>query len=162
MSDLLEPIASSARVLAEEKGLHFHVDIDDDTPPVRAVERDVREAVYNVLDNAMQYTARGGHVGLALGFEGDAIEVHVWDTGPGVGVHELDDIWEHGIRGRAAVVSGAPGSGIGLAVARRAVEEAGGVIEAYSPLREELDPRPRDSRDHGGTVFHFRFPRARI
>lgn len=162
MSDVVAPIASSAAVLAEEKGLHFHAEIDDDTPPIRVLGNGIREAIYNLLDNAIHYCPPGAHVGVFSRFADGSVEVLVWDTGAGIADDQVEAIWEHGTRGRAAEESGAPGSGIGLAIARHAVQVAGGSIEVRSPLTAELDPR--DSPSAGaiapGCVFIVRFPRA--
>lgn len=167
ISDIVEPIANSAAYLAQEKGLVLHRNIDDDTPPVFVVERSIREAIYNLVDNAMRYTPVGGFVGIASGTteneKGETIvEVLVWDTGTGVGNDERWAVWEQGFRGRAAIASGVAGSGMGLDISRAAIISAGGTIEALSPVPSHLDPRDEDDAKHDqpGTVFCIRFPRA--
>src|SRR5207244_4233614 len=68
---------------------------------------------------------------------GEAAEIVVEDRGPGVAPDEVRRLFEPFFRGRGAVESQAPGSGIGLALVRRIVEAHGGRVEAR-PLRRGI------------------------
>ncbi len=83
--------------------------------------------VSNVLLNAVRYTPSGGSVSIDCAHHGDALEVTVADSGPGVRPEERERIFEGGVRGSAAL--GQPGSGFGLAIAKEFVEAQGGSIE---------------------------------
>jgi two-component system OmpR family sensor kinase len=95
----------------------------------------------NLIDNGRRY---GGDVRIVLGLEdGDALVV-VTDAGPGIPEAERDRIFDRFYRGRT--VSSTPGAGLGLAIARRAAETAGGSLVAVPA-------------EHGAR-FEVRLPRA--
>lgn len=174
MSDIVAPIVRSAYVLAEELGLHFCVDIDDDTPPVLAVERNMREAISNLMDNALKYTPKGATVGIKCALveceelaadDADRVVIAVWDTGRGFSEEDLTTVWESGKRGSAAAIADVPGSGLGLQIARQLISESGGELVLTSPLPAFYDPRVGASehlrKEEPGSVFEVRISRAR-
>lgn len=90
------------------------------------------------------------------------VDVVVWDTGYGFSEEEIEEVWDFGFRGSAAVRSGAPGSGIGLSAVRRMLQSSGAEISLVSPLPESLDPRFPDSKERAmrpGCAFTMRFKR---
>ena len=122
---LAHPIAT-AQLAAKAKGLSLRADYDPHTllwadPELAAA------SVTNVLDNAVKYTDRG-EIRVASELGANEVSLHVWDNCPGLSEQELGIIFEPFERGH----SNKPGSGIGLAVARRAIEAQGGTIGAES------------------------------
>jgi signal transduction histidine kinase len=118
-----------------------------DPPDVQifASRDDVREAVGNVLDNALKYGG-GRPVTLAVERVDEArVRVTVADEGPGVAPDQRDAIFERFYRGEGS--REVDGSGLGLAIARRAAERAGG----------RLDLLPAAS-GAAGAVFAFELP----
>ena len=116
----------------------------------------VREAIRNLIDNALQYTPRGGTVTarvLADPF-GQVAVLQVEDNGPGIAEAERELVFQPFYR---AVGTEAEGSGLGLAIVREIAERHGGsvAIEAAHPrsqppgtrvtLRLPLQPSPRSS-----------------
>ena len=88
----------------------------------------LHRAFENVLRNAVKYTAPGTCVSVATRMlPGQGLSVLVCDRGPGVLPSELDTIFEPFHRGSGA---GVEGFGLGLAIARRAVEAHGGSVSA--------------------------------
>ncbi|MET0259254.1 MAG: extracellular solute-binding protein, partial [Methylobacterium sp.] len=90
----------------------------------------LREMLRNLLDNALRYS--DGPVSLfvaparALSGMADAVEIHVFDRGPGIADAEKALVFERFRRGAAA--EGRTGSGLGLAIVRRVVAAQGGAI----------------------------------
>lgn len=78
----------------------------------------LRELLEALLDNALRYTPRGGQVGLRAAQATGAIELEVWDTGPGIAEEERSKVFDRFYRGSAAEQSGQPGTGLGLAIAK--------------------------------------------
>jgi signal transduction histidine kinase len=112
------------------------------SPPLRVALSDdaLRQVVLNLVLNALDVTPRGGRVRLALAAAGGQAELRVEDDGPGVPEALRERVFEAFYSSKP----GAPG-GLGLAITRRIVEEAGGSIAA-------LPGAP------GGGCFRVRLP----
>ncbi len=84
----------------------------------------------NIIRNALAHTAPGTTVELSLVAEEDSYRVEVEDSGPGVPVDQLERIFEAFHRVDSARSREGGGHGLGLAIARRAIELHGGTVEA--------------------------------
>ena len=84
----------------------------------------VRQAVANLLDNALKYTPAGGHVAVTVHEENDHAIVVVADDGPGVAPEDRARIWDRLYRADAS--RSERGLGLGLSVVRAVAEAHGG------------------------------------
>jgi signal transduction histidine kinase len=98
--------------------------------PVLANAHAVDQVVQILLENAIQYTPAGGTITISVRPVNGTGRLVVQDTGAGLSPDELGTLFTPFVRGSAARVSGTPGSGLGLAVARWLVESCGGTITA--------------------------------
>ena len=103
----------------------------------------VGEIVNNVVSNAIHYTPRGGHIDVECRPVDGQIALDVTDDGPGVDGEDIGRIFESGYRGSAS--HDTAGSGIGLALTKRFVEDLDGSIDV-------LDV------EGGGARFAIRLP----
>ena len=103
----------------------------------------IHRAFENVIRNAVKYTAEGTQVDVTVQPSTDHLRVTVADRGPGVPDRELDAIFEPFHRSDAG--ADAPGFGLGLAIARRALAAHGGQIRARG-------------RDGGGLIIDMVLP----
>jgi len=103
----------------------------------------LRQVVLNLVLNALDATPRGGRVRLVARAADGRVELRVEDEGPGVAPALRELVFEPFF----STKSDAPG-GLGLAISRRIVEEAGGALR--------VEPRPG-----GGSCFAATFPDAR-
>ncbi|WP_119155016.1 sensor histidine kinase [Caldimonas tepidiphila] len=105
------------------------IDLGIDEPPrPLPVEGDrglLREALANLVDNAIRYVPEGGVVTLSAAADALGASATVEDDGPGVPDEERDLLGQRFVRGRGSV---AGGSGLGLAIARSIAERHGGVL----------------------------------
>lgn len=108
---------------------------------VRAEPGALERAVVNLLDNAVKFSPRSGVVDVRL----EHGELTVRDYGPGIAAEELPHVFERFWRSPSA--RSLPGSGLGLSIVARTVEQAGGEVR--------LRPAPG-----GGTVATLRLPGA--
>src|SRR5262249_43673801 len=107
----------------------------------------LRQSVVNLVDNAIKYTPEGGRVRLELWDETQAAVVEVSDTGPGIPAPAQGRIFDRFYRGAPAARGPAPGgAGLGLSIAKWAVEANGGSIKVKSTS--------------DGTTFRITLPRA--
>jgi signal transduction histidine kinase len=113
LSALLADAAELHQPSAEDRGQT----LDAEVAPGLAVEGDrdlIFQMVSNLLDNAVKFAPRDGHVRLAARRDGGAIEVVVCDDGPGVAAEDRARIFERFYR--AAGSGGADGFGLGLSL----------------------------------------------
>lgn len=91
-----------------------------------------KEAIFNVLDNAIKYTPENGQVHISLEKLETYIKIDIQDTGIGIPQKDRGKIFERFYRGQAEIIKKAEGSGIGLYLTRKIVEEQGGGIMVTS------------------------------
>jgi two-component system sensor histidine kinase/response regulator len=100
---------------------------------VRADRQKLRQALDNLVANAVKFTPRGGQVRVSVAQRRDRLIFEISDSGPGVPLEEAETIFDRykqGSHGRAA-----GGAGLGLAIARGIAEAHGGSISvATGPL----------------------------
>ncbi|HTE15520.1 MAG TPA: ATP-binding protein, partial [Burkholderiales bacterium] len=107
------------------RGIDLGFDGPDAPAPVKGDDFLLREMLGNLIDNAVRYTQRGGHVTVRLAHAGDAIEIGVEDNGPGIPESERDAVLE---RFHRVLGTGVEGCGLGLAIVREIVLRHGGHI----------------------------------
>jgi signal transduction histidine kinase/DNA-binding NarL/FixJ family response regulator len=137
LQELLEHVASLARVRAANAGLALDVAVSSDTfVPITADERVLRQVLLNLLGNAMKFTESGGRVGLrAEGWRASedrqAVRFSVEDTGIGIEESELERIFEpfHRVATQNRVVEG---TGLGLTITQRLVAALNGRLSVVS------------------------------
>jgi len=119
--------------LIEERRHRLEVSAGDSPLPVQGDFQRLTRVVGNLLSNAAKYTEAGGTIGVTAGIENDQVVVRVHDTGYGIPVNRLHDVFEmfsqvpeHRAR------TGGGGIGIGLALSRQLVTLHGGSIRAES------------------------------
>ena len=98
---------------------------------VVSADRDrLRQALANLVDNAIKYTPRGGQVEISGAPEGDAVAIRVRDTGAGIPSHDRPRIFDRLYRGDQSRAT--RGLGLGLSLVRAYIEAHGGTVEAES------------------------------
>ncbi|MCG6924094.1 MAG: HAMP domain-containing histidine kinase [Acidobacteria bacterium] len=127
--DVVGAIAADADFEARANGRRVDFPGEGELPARVRVEL-IHRAVENVVRNAVRHTADGTTVEVALATDPTTggVRVSVADRGPGVAEDEIETIFEPFYRGKG----GQPGRGfgLGLAIARRAVEAHGGTLHA--------------------------------
>ncbi|MBI2821144.1 MAG: PAS domain-containing sensor histidine kinase [Acidobacteria bacterium] len=104
----------------------------------------IKQVLKQLLENALKYSPPGSPVTISCERQHHTVVVHVTDSGVGVPEEEQSEIFNQYYRGRLGA-GRAPGTGMGLAIARRIVELHGGRIWVTS-------------RPGAGSVFHFSLP----
>lgn len=99
----------------------------------------LKQAIANVVGNAVKFSPHGGEILVEVVREPDVLRVAVYDQGPGVLPAEQQAIFEpfHHAATRGADDARVPGSGLGLPVVRRIVEAHGGRVWVESPPRTQ-------------------------
>lgn len=124
---LAEQVVTTLWPLARTKQIDLGLDtsgIDVATErQVHAVEWLLREAISNLVDNAIRYTPAGGQVTLHLVADASSIALVVFDTGGGMGEHDLAQAGSRFRRGAAGKRQ--HGAGLGLAIVQTIAEMHG-------------------------------------
>jgi signal transduction histidine kinase len=132
-----------------QKGVALDVDIAKGLPLVMADADRVVQVLTNLLTNALRYTPAPGHVGVQVTCAGgEEVTIAVCDTGVGISAEHLSHVFERFYRVDKSRSRALGGSGIGLTIARAAVEAMGGRMWAES-----------DGAGRGST-FRFTLPVA--
>lgn len=102
--------------------------------PVTVLGDQVRlsQLIYNLIDNAIKYTHRGGRVELRLGQEGQTVFFSVKDTGVGISEEDLPYIFDRFYRVDKARTREVGGAGLGLSICKEIAEAHGGTLTAQS------------------------------
>ena len=127
LGQLARDVASSMSVLAEERSQSIAFEIVDGI--VAPVDRAIfREALRNVLDNAIKYSPVGSTILVRVARAGESGALTVVDEGPGIAPEHRDRIFDRFFRVDEGRARDGGGAGLGLAIAKWAVELNGGRI----------------------------------
>jgi signal transduction histidine kinase len=122
-------VARAAVAAAVLGGARARLEVDPRSPTsVRGDAVRLRQAIDNILLNAIAHSPAGDEVVVAVARDGSAIAVSIRDSGPGIDVTDHKRIFDPGVR----VDASRPGSGLGLSIARAIVEAHGGTIRIES------------------------------
>jgi CheY-like chemotaxis protein len=119
-------------------------------PPVD-VEGDIRrleQVFFNLIDNALKFTPKGGRVSLDVRIVDGQVEVQVSDTGAGIDADFLPRVFDRFRQADSTTSRAHGGLGLGLSIAKQLVEAHKGTIEAQSAGKNQ------------GATFTVRLPAA--
>ncbi len=130
--DLHELASNTVDILAvqaERKNVTMICDIHDDVPrQVMGDSQRLRQVLLNLLGNAVKFTEKG-HISLSIRRQGsDEYLFSVADTGVGIPVERLEQIFHPFVQAEASTSRRFGGSGLGLTICRRLVDAMGGRI----------------------------------
>lgn len=89
---------------------------------VMADEARIEQVLFNLINNAFNYSHPGGVITVSARTEGKAVRVEVSDTGSGIADKDLDNIWERYYKGDKSEGRKAVGTGLGLAIVKNILE----------------------------------------
>ena len=138
-ADYVALINEAARIVgpgAEAKNITLHVQ----TPPgaeTLAARTRIRQALVNLLENAVKYTPAGGKVTLSSAFSAGAqgpesLTIRITDTGVGIPAKDLPHVFDKFFRVKSEATQGTSGTGLGLAITKSIIEAHGGRIRVES------------------------------
>lgn len=105
----------------------------------------IRQAVHNLLDNALNYTSAGGWIRISVWLEHRWTGVKIEDTGIGIPEKDLPNLFERFYRVEQARTREAGGTGLGLAIVKETILAHGGKIWV-------------ESKEGAGSAFYFTLP----
>ena len=145
VKSLLESSLTIVRERASNHGIVLSCEASEDLPIIMADERKVKQVVFNLLSNAVKFTPDGGKVGVRAVSQAYEVEICVWDTGIGIGAEDQDKIFGEFEQSESTLTRQYEGTGLGLALVKRFVEQHGGRIWV-------------ESAEDAGSSFYFTLP----
>ncbi|MBR9834819.1 MAG: HAMP domain-containing histidine kinase [Alphaproteobacteria bacterium] len=122
-SELAEEMAELFEPACEEAGLTFTAEIKSGLS-VHGDRALLAQAIANLLDNAIKYTPRGGHISVTAERNDELVDICIRDTGPGIPAADFERVKERFVRLDEARTQ--IGSGLGLALAEAVADLHGG------------------------------------
>jgi signal transduction histidine kinase len=129
---LVTEIMDAQRELAEKAGLQVSVVLPDPRLSLTTVRSMMETIVTNLVSNGIRYNREGGRLSVRLVDTGKRVRLVVEDEGIGVPAEDRDKIFDEFYRTSEAREKSLLGTGLGLPIVKKFVEELGGVIELES------------------------------
>ncbi|HEU4686583.1 MAG TPA: ATP-binding protein, partial [Nitrospira sp.] len=135
---ITEMSVNKIRLLADAKHVQLVVESPAQRVWVKADSIRIEQVLDNLLSNALKFSPEGGIVKVLMrpDMKAGILEVSVSDVGPGIPPEDLPHIFERFYQGRTKSKQGLPGSGLGLALAKKIVEAHGGRIWIESEVKK--------------------------
>jgi len=140
---LLTEIVADHQILAKQRRQWFALDAPSDVMKVSADRGRLRQALSNLVGNAIKYAPTGTPINVRAERQNGLFRIAVSDHGPGIPAEERGHMFEKFFRGRG--VGSTPGAGLGLSIARSLVVLHGGTLDY-------------EDTPGGGSTFVVRLP----
>ncbi|HWV47667.1 MAG TPA: ATP-binding protein [Nitrospira sp.] len=144
LEPLIQEIVDELTLLADDR----QIALTFESHPVPSVLGDaqwLKQALINLLDNALRYTPSGGAVSIRLQAIGQEVSVSVEDTGHGIEPEHIPHLFERFYRTDWARAKDAAGTGLGLPIVKEIMDAHGGSISVTSEVNK-------------GSIFTLRLP----
>jgi signal transduction histidine kinase len=125
---LLEELATSAETLMNDRKVSLKMDLPKTSKPVQLDTILFKEAIQNLLDNAIYYNRPEGSLKITLREEDGSAIITITNTGPGISKEDQPRIFNQFFRGTGAASQEPNGSGLGLYLSRVIIRQHGGEI----------------------------------
>ncbi|MGY3838470.1 ATP-binding protein [Bacillus atrophaeus] len=118
--------------VVQAKGYEAAINIPDIPVYAKGNEEALDRVFQNLLSNAIQYGGDGKVIGLSLSSDEQYVYISVWDRGKGIGEREQERVFERLYTLEESRNKSFQGSGLGLTITKRLVEQMGGAIALQS------------------------------
>lgn len=146
VEELVNDAIGHTRWLCEQEHIAVDAQIDANLPPIDGDARSLSHALQNLIANAVKYAGASKWIGIRARRNGAGVLINVEDAGPGIAPEDARYVFEPFYRGRGS--DRVRGSGLGLTIVKRIVDEHRGTITVG-----------RSSR--GGAAFTLTLPERR-
>jgi signal transduction histidine kinase len=152
---VVEDVLDAYRFQLEQQGFTLLADLQDDLPLLEVDKEALGQALLNIVNNAVKYSAERKHIEVRVRREDGRVTIAVADRGIGIHKAEQAKVFEKFYRSEDSLVHETRGSGLGLALVRHIMEAHGGGVELQSEPGEgstftlvlPLEPPARSRRE---------------
>ena len=141
VEEVLKDTLNLIRQEVEDRAITVEIERPDVVPQIKLDRNQIKQAFFNVMRNALQAMPDGGSLRIVLEVSDSFVAIAFQDTGSGIAANDLGRIFE------PYHTTKKDGSGLGLMVVQRIVQDHGGEIDIVS-------------KPGGGTSFTILLPRA--
>ncbi len=132
LASVVNGAVDSVRPAAEAKEIHLRKILDPAAGPVTGDPTRLQQVVWNLLNNAIKFTPKGGKVDVVLQRVNSHLEIIVNDSGVGIKPEFLPLVFERFRQGDSSTTRYHGGLGLGLSIVKSLVEMHGGTVRARS------------------------------
>ena len=133
ISLLLTNIGESYQLQAEKKQQTLRYEIAPSIS-IHADSERLRQALDNLVSNAVKYSPRGANIGLRLSLNAEAVRIEIQDEGPGFSDEDKQKLFGFFQRLSATPTGGESSNGVGLAITKKIIDLHNGTISCASEL----------------------------
>lgn len=134
IAGLVKEVTAVYQPLAATRDIELHVQLLGTMPPAVEIDRArIRQAVQNLLENALRHTPDGGQIRISVQQQDGRLLIEVSDNGEGIAPDQLPLVFDRLYRGDPSRQRIGESTGLGLAISKAIVEAHGGTIAAGSP-----------------------------
>lgn len=128
-TDLVAVVAETMNLLKDQcgqLGIRVSVDVGNEVPLISADRNQIKQAIFNVMKNALEAMDRGGEIFINLSADDEWVVLAVKDTGVGIPADKLTRIFD------AYYTTKASGGGLGMLILLRILRSHGGTVDIQS------------------------------
>ncbi len=126
LGPIIDELLSLVGPEVENEGIVLDVSIDQNLPPLLLDEKLIKQALLNIIKNAMAAMPDGGTLSIQTSLDDGGVKIQIKDTGTGIPEEILSKIFE------PYFTTKSEGSGLGLTVVYKIVKEHGGELRVHS------------------------------
>jgi signal transduction histidine kinase len=149
LAPLLTELAAEFKTKAGESGINVELASIESSLPVLGDAFRLKQALVNLVDNAIKYNRPSGEVKISARADDAQVIIEIKDNGIGISQADQQRIFERFYRVDKSRSRAQGGSGLGLSIVKKIVEEHGGTISVESILGE-------------GSTFRITLPRRKM
>lgn len=131
-AEIVASAMESVAAAAEARGIQLRQSLDTAAGPILADSSRLQQVVWNLINNAVKFTPKGGCVDVTLRRADSSVEIEVRDNGQGIVAEFLPFIFDRFRQGDATTRRGHGGLGLGLSIVKQLVELHGGSVSGQS------------------------------
>jgi len=149
LAPLLTELMTEFKTKGRELGINLELATIDQSIPVFGDAFRLKQALVNLVDNAIKYNRPGGEVKISARADDAQVVIEIKDNGIGISQADQQRIFERFYRVDKSRSRAQGGSGLGLAIVKKIAEEHGGTVSVESTLGE-------------GSMFRITLPRRKM
>ncbi|MDW7733199.1 MAG: PAS domain S-box protein [Methanolobus sp.] len=145
ISDVIDNSIQDLALQAEKKAIGIKKDISRDLPAIKGDRDKLTDVLMNLIDNALKFTPRGGKINIGAYLDGGSLHVYVSDSGIGIPEDKISNLFERFYQVDSSIKRRYGGTGLGLYICKKIIEDHEGKIWA-------------ESKEGEGSTFHILLP----